>query len=243
MIKKTIEKSPLIPIKTHIIANRTLINIDTITTIYTNYPDDFNHWCQQNNITPPSIKSANGFALAAMLHNPIYYFKRNECDLLMKKFNFKTSDSIQLFNKTDQWGLYSSKYRGIYFIPIPYKLSPKKEMRLNFTFNGTEEDKNKKINNIKENIKQDYLDVPNNKWQLGHKNPNTGDSSNNNLVLQPPIQAKYKDNYIFIDTLTKIPTPEKFINDDKKNKSCYTIKQQKILYEYLHSKFENMDIN
>ena len=46
MIKKTIEKSPLIPIKTHIIANRTLINIDTITTIYTNYPDDFNDFVE-----------------------------------------------------------------------------------------------------------------------------------------------------------------------------------------------------
>ncbi len=239
MIKKTIEKTIE---KTHIISNRALIDIDTITSAYTSYPDDFNYWCQQNNINPPSITTANGFALACMLHNPGYYFKRKECDLLMQKFNFETSDSIQLFNKTDQWGLYGSKTRGIYFIPLPYKVSPKKEMRLNFNFNGTQEDKDTKINLIKENIKQDYLDVPNNEWQLGHKNPNTGDSSDNNLVLQPPIQAKYKDNYIFIDTLTKIPTPEKFINDDKKDKSYYTIEQQKILYEYLHSKFNSMNL-
>lgn len=225
----------------HIISNRSLINIDTITTLYTTYPDDFIYWCQVNKINPPSIKSANGFALACMLHNQNSYFKRDECSKIMEKFNFKTSDSIQLFNKTDQWGLYSSKERGIYYIPIPYRLSPKKDMRINFTFNGTEEDKNIKIDLIKQNIKEDYLDIPNNQWQLGHKNPNSSDNSNNNLVLQPPIQAKYRDNFIFIDTLTKIPTPEKFIKDDKNNKSYYTTEQQKILYKYLHSKFDNIN--
>jgi hypothetical protein len=225
----------------HIISNKSLINIDTITTLYTNYPDDFIYWCQQNKINPPSIKSANGFALACMLHNQNSYFKREECDKIMAKFNLKTNDSIQLFNKTDQWGLYSSKERGIYYIPIPYKLSPKKDMRMNFTYNGTNEDKNSKIDLIKQNIKEDYLDIPNNQWQLGHKNPNSGDNSNNNLVLQPPIQAKYRDDFIFIDTLTKIPTPEKFIKDDKNNKSYYTTEQQKILYNYLHSKFDNIN--
>lgn len=226
----------------HIIANRSLINIDIITTLYTNYPEDFTYWCQVNHIKPPKINTANGFALACMLHNSQYYFKREECDNIMKKFNFITNDSIQLFNKTDQWGLYGSKERGIYYIPLPYKLSPKKGMRINFTFNGTEDDKMNKINLIKQNIKEDYLDIPNNQWQLGHKNPNSGDNSNNNLVLQPPIQARYKDNFIFIDTLTKIPTPEKFIKDDKDNKSYYTEKQQKILYDYLHSKFSGMEL-
>ena len=77
MIKKTIEK-------THIISNRVLINIDTITSVYTSYPDDFNYWSQQNNINPPSIITANGFALACMLHNPGYYFKRKECPFYPK---------------------------------------------------------------------------------------------------------------------------------------------------------------
>jgi len=236
MIKKTIFKN-------HILENKALINTDIITELYINYPNDFNYWCKTNNIKPPSIKSAGGFALACMLYNPTYYFKRAECDKIMEKFNFITTDSIQLFNKTDQWGLYSSKLKGIYYIPVPYKLSPKKEMRTNFTFNGTKEEKNIKINLIKQNIKEDYIDVQNSDWQLGHKNPNSGDNSNNNLILQPPIQAKYKDNYIFIDTLTKIPTPEKFIKDDENNKSYYTENQQQILYKYLNSKFKNMNLD
>ena len=226
----------------HIVSNRSLINIDTITTLYSNYPNDFINWCEINKIKPPKINTANGFALACMLHNPDSYFKREECSKIMEKFNFKTNDSIQLFNKTDQWGLYSSKERGIYYIPLPYKISPKRDMRINFTFDGTEKDKNNKIDLIKQNIKEDYIDVSNDEWQLGHKNPNSGDNSDNNLVLQPPIQAKYRDDFIFIDTLTKIPTPEKFIKDDKNKKSYYTIEQQKILYEYLHSKFSDMEL-
>lgn len=223
----------------HIVSNRSLINIDTITTLYSNYPNDFINWCEINKIKSPKINTANGFALACMLYNPNNYFKREECSKIMEKFNFKTNDSIQLFNKTDQWGLYSSKERGIYYIPLPYKISPKRDMRMNFTFDGTEKDKNNKIDLIKQNIKEDYIDISNDEWQLGHKNPNSGDNSDNNLVLQPPIQAKYRDDFIFIDTLTKIPTPEKFIKDDKNNKSYYTIEQQKILYNYLHSKFDN----
>ena len=226
----------------HIVSNRSLINIDSISTLYSNYPDDFINWCEINKVKPPKINTANGFALSCMLHNPDSYFKREECSKIMEKFNFKTNDSIQLFNKTDQWGLYSSKERGIYYIPLPYKISPKRDMRMNFTFDGTEKDKNNKIDLIKQNIKEDYIDVSNDEWQLGHKNPNSGDNSDNNLVLQPPIQSKYRDDFIFIDTLTKIPTPEKFIKDDKNKKSYYTIEQQKILYEYLHSKFSNMEL-
>ena len=82
-------------------------------------------------------------------------------------------------------------------------------MRKNFNYDGTEEEKNEEINKIKSTIQHDYCDVPNSEWQLGHKNPGSTDNTKNNLVLQPPIQGKYRDNYIFIDTLTKFPMPNK----------------------------------
>ena len=101
--------------------------------------------------------------------------------------------------------------RGIYAIKYPYEVSNKKAMRQNFVYDGSEEKKNEEINKIKQNIKEDYIDIPNNKWQLGHKNPDTTDSTNKNLVLQPPIQAKYRDDYIFIDTLSlRHPHPFSF---------------------------------
>ena len=54
-------------------------------------------------------------------------------------------------------------------------------------------------------------------------------------ILQPPIQSKYRDNYIFIDTLTKIPTPLKFISDHKSGNLPYTDEQIKQLKDYLNS--------
>jgi len=82
-------------------------------------------------------------------------------------------------------------------------------MRKDFKFDGTEEEKNNEIDKIKSTIKTDYIDIQNSLWQLGHKNPGSTDNSKDNLVLQPPIQGKYRDNYIFIDCLTKFPMPNK----------------------------------
>ena len=111
-------------------------------------------------------------------------------------------------------------------------------MRKDFKWEGDEASKNNEINRIKKEIEGDYVLVDNKEWQLGHKNPDTTDSSSGNLVLQPPIQAKYKDNYIFIDTLTKIPTPKKLIDMDKKNECPYTLEQQRMLFEYFKKKFD-----
>ena len=134
-------------------------------------------------------------------------------ELMVEKFNITTKDSIQLFNKHNQWGITtnSGTERGKLYIMYPYALSNKHKMRKDFKFDGTEEEKNVEIDKIKSTIKADYVDVDNSQWQLGHKNPASTDNSNENLVLQPPIQGKYRDNYIFIDTLTKIPVPKKLV--------------------------------
>ena len=85
--------------------------------------------------------------------------------------------------------------------------------------------KNKEIDKIKLTIKSDYIYVSNHLWQLGHKNPDSIDNTTNNLVLQPPIQSKYRDNYIFIDTLTKFPTPKKLHCMLEKNEIMLSKKQ------------------
>jgi len=95
----------------------------------------------------------------------------------------------------------------ILYILIHYLINTRCVKILNF--DGTNEEKDLEINKIKSTIKADYIDVGNELWQLGHKNPASTDNSNHNLVLQPPIQGKYRDNYIFIDTLTKFPVPNK----------------------------------
>ena len=188
-----------------------LINIDDITEIPSEYPDEFKEFCLTNDLKPPNISTGNGKALAAMLKYPNFYWDRETCDAFVKKFNIITKDSIQLFNKHNQWGIQtnSGRERGKSYIVYPYCLSNKHKMRKNFNFNGSQEEKNSEIDKIKSTIKADYIDVPNALWQLGHKNPGSIDNSTTNLVLQPPIQGKYRDDYIFIDSLTKFPMPNK----------------------------------
>lgn len=173
------------------------------------YPEEFKTFCLLNNLNPPKITSKNGQALRAMLANPMLYWTRKEADLFCKKYNIETSDSIQLFNKHSQWGIKTNSdlhIKGRNFIVFPYELSNKRDMRKHFQFKG---DKAEAIQKIKNNIINDYINVPEHLWQLGHRNPGSTDNTQYNLVLQPPIQGRYRDDYVFFDTLTKFPLPHK----------------------------------
>lgn len=207
--------------------NYTLIDIDSIYVLPTEYPVEFKKYCDKNGLTPPNITTGNGKALSVLLQNKNCYWNRETCDKFVKKFDIKTKDSIQLFNKHNQWGIQtnSGSGRGKLYIVYPYQLSNKHKMRKNFKFDGTEEEKNIEIDKIKSTIKADYVDVDNSQWQLGHKNPGSTDNSNDNLILQPPIQGKYRDNYIFIDTLTKIPMPNKLETMIEKKEIEFTEEQ------------------
>lgn len=189
-----------------------LISVDEIDELPSDYPEDFKLFCKENDIKLPNINCSTGKAWSLMSKYRFKYFNRDTCNELVKKFNIESSDIIQQFNKVSQRGIKSNSDmhdKGKSYIVYPYALSNKHKMRKDFKFDGTEEEKNVEIDKIKSTIKADYIDVDNSQWQLGHKNPASTDNSNENLVLQPPIQGKYRDNYIFIDTLTKIPVPKK----------------------------------
>ena len=205
----------------------TLIDVSKIDALYTEYPAEFMQFCQENEVRPPNITTGNGLALAAMLSNRFTFWNRETCDSFVNKFNIVTKDSIQLFNKHSQWGIQTNSglERGRLYIVYPYALSNKHKMRKDFKFDGTVEQKNNEIDKIKSTIKTDYIDVPNEQWQLGHKNPGSTDSSNENLVLQPPIQGKYRDNYVFIDTLTKFPLASKLQSMIEKKEVEFTPEQ------------------
>lgn len=219
-----------------------LVNLDLITELPNEYPEDFNEFCRNNNLKPPNITTGNGKALSVMLTNKLCYWNRDVCDKFVEKFNIITKDSIQLFNKHNQWGIQtnSGTERGKLYIVYPYCLSNKHKMRKNFKFDGTEEEKNNEIDKIKSTIQADYVDVPNSLWQLGHKNPGSTDSSTDNLVLQPPIQGKYRDNYIFIDTLTKIPMPNKLEIMIEKKEIEFTTEQIKSYKEIFDKLFTSI---
>jgi hypothetical protein len=214
-----------------------LINIDDITELPTEYPEEFKEFSLSNGLKPPNISTGNGKALSVMLSYPDYYWNRDTCDAFVKKFNIITGDSIQLWNKHSQWGIQTSsgKEKGKYYIVYPYCLSNKHKMRKDVKYDGSEEEKNSEIDKIKSTIKVDYIDAPNESWQLGHKNPGSTNSSASNLVLQPPIQAKYRDNYIFIDTLTKFPMPNKLESMIEK-KEIELTREQLLAYKAVFDK-------
>lgn len=176
------------------------------------YPIEFESFCLENDLKPPKIQSGNGKALSAMLQYPNKYWDRKACDAFVKKYDIPTKDSIQLFNKHSQWGIKTNSdehVKGKLYIVQPFSLSNKHKMRKSFKFDGTQQEKESEISKIKSTIQEDYIHIPHDQWQLGHKNPGSTDNSTNNLILQPPIQAKYKDDYLFFDTLTKMPLPNK----------------------------------
>ena len=213
--------------------NRIIVN--NITQIPTQYPVGFLNFIQEHNLKPPKINTGNGKALALMLENPTAYWTREDTDYIVNKFDITTKDSIQLFNKHEQWGIKTSNERGKNYTIMPYTISNKHKMRKNVTCDGTDEQKNTEIDKIKSTIKADYVDIANSEWQLGHKNPNSTDNAMSNLVLQPPIQAKYRDKYTFLDTLTKIPTPKTFQEMNDANQLPYTNNDLINLRDYLNS--------
>jgi len=214
--------------------SRSRINIDEVSEeSIASYPGDFVDFAQLNNLKLPQISCGNGKALAAMVNHPNKFWIPQDCVDFCEKFSITSRDAIQLFNKKDQAGFKMGAERGKYYILYPYKVSNKKAMRVNFKFDGSEEEKNKDIEKIKANILEDYLEPPNEQWQLGHKNPETTDNTSANLVLQPPIQAKYRDRYVFIDTLTKIPTPSTLLKMIGDGKSPFTKSQLRELRDGL----------
>ena len=153
------------------------------------YPTEFIEFCKVNNLKPPKEVSKNGKALSVMLNNPNKYWDRDTSEEFVKKFNIDTKDSIQLFNKHEQWGIKCCREKGKNYIIYPYTLTKKHKIRLPLNFNKTKEEKFNEIEKIKSTIMIDYIDIPNHLWQLGHKNPESEDNTCNNLVLQPPIQG------------------------------------------------------
>ena len=110
-----------------------LIDIDSITELPSDYPEEFKQFCSTHGLKPPTITSGNGKALSVMLNNKFYYWNRITCDKFTEKFKITTKDSIQLFNKHNQWGIQTNSgiERGKLYIVYPYCLSNKHKMRKN----------------------------------------------------------------------------------------------------------------
>lgn len=215
--------------------NRKMIIIDNDKFIG-KYSTEFIEFCKENKIKIPKIKSRKGQAIALLTkkENLNKYIDRENLTKFFNNQNMKSSDPIQCINKTDQWGLVGkTEEKKYYTIPYPFQytdLHIKKRK-----FNKISGDKDEMIDNTKKYLMENYIDIANDKWQKGHKNPDIDDNSEENLVYQPPIQGKFRNRFKFDSIgLLKIPTSSELIENFD---IYYTIEEQQNISNNLNKKF------
>ena len=213
-----------------------LINIDNYNEKFKEYHEDIIEFSKKNNLTLISLTSMRGQALALMSQPEIRGCKhigRDEAVKFFKNIGMDTNDAIQQFNKTT--GIKRMKLRrGYYCLEYPFNYDTTDlDKRKGISITG---DRDNYINIIKKWWKNNLIDIPNNEWQIGHLDPTIGDSTENNLAYQPPIQGKYRNRFKFDEFFIKMwPTVYELV--DKLN-YYYTNNEQRILYEELKKKFE-----
>jgi len=168
------------------------------------------------------------------------WFSRKALDEELEKYGLVSRDCIQSINKTEQWGLGNPESRKVgrdieYRFTYPFKFVDV-HMKKRKNYGSMSLNRDEEIDLIKENIKKDYLDVPNDKWELGHRNPDIEDSGPSNLVWQPPIQGKYCNRYIFDSLgLMKHPTPKEISRNPLK---YYSEDQLREIHDFLCNRFK-----
>jgi len=218
----------------------TLINIDLYTKKFDSYPQDLVEFAQKNKIRLPKLKCKKGQALALLSQPEVRAQKhlgRDEATRFFQNIGMKTPDSIQLFNKATGFKMLkteSIQKLAYYCLQYPFESDTTDlDKRKGASISG---DKNTSINATKEWFKKNVIDVPNEKWQIGHLDPTIADASEKNLAWQPPIQGKYRDRFKFDAQFLKMwPTAKELV--PKMNK-YYTENEQKMMYEALKQKFE-----
>lgn len=170
---------------------------------YDALPTHLQEWAEKNQVKISKNTSSARFQIVCMfadeINKNVAVTKRMLQDYCAR-FGVPTTDPIQIINKTDQWGLrHMTLCKKYYTLPRPFEyIGIHVEKRKNFTSNTSDEDKEKEVLRIKRYITENYIDVPTNLWQMGHRDPN-GSNDAGNLIMQPPLQGRYRDAFKFDD--------------------------------------------
>jgi hypothetical protein len=168
---------------------------------YKNYGDDMNAWFKQHSdVKVPRLATVKGQILALVTdpNHKDLLFTRAMMDGFLTKIGKQSKDVIQAINKTDQWGLvHKTQDRQFYCIPRPFEYTDVHlKKRNSFGSELDKDDKSSLVRKAKGWLKKYYMDVPEEKWELGHKDP-LGSNAVSNLVMQPPIQKAFRDRFKF----------------------------------------------
>lgn len=189
-------------------------------TTYEQYSKELMEWSEKHKCKLPRISSVRGQILALITDDKHadMVFTREMLNAYLKKIDKDSKDVIQHVNKTDQWGLlhktHSKKY---YYIPRPFVfIDIHIKKRHDFGSSMVQDKKNSMIQRTKNYLLTFYINVPNEKWDMGHVDPN-GNNSHTNMIMQPPIQRAYRDRFKFDQYgLRLCPTAQELANNIRK---------------------------
>lgn len=212
------------------------VDVTNYNSKFEQYPEELLSVAADSNLTLPRLVSARGQALALMSQPEIRgqkYITRKEAQQFFSQIGMVTQDSIQRFNK-DLGFKRMNIIRGRYCMAYPFVVDlthQKKRENINI-----EEDRDICIDSIKKFWRENLTEVPNSNWQIGHLDPTIEDNSEQNLTFQPPLQARYRDRFKWCPLFLKMwPTTAELI---PKFNFYYTENEQRSMYAYLRSKFE-----
>ncbi len=213
------------------------ITIDSYKAQFEQFPADLLEFCLAEEITLPSINSLKGQAIALLAqpeNRGKRFLSRPGAKAFFESVGLETHDAIQPFNKA--MGLKKAPVRGKYCLVYPFEADKVDIIkRKGCTISG---DRDALINAIKEYHRKRILDVPNEKWQLGHLDPTVADASEANLAWQPPIQGRYRDRFKWDKQFEKMWPTAKELCKGKTINEYYTEEEQRALLAHLKKKFE-----
>lgn len=169
---------------------------------YLAYDEQFLIFVDEHKINIPNIKTMSGQILSLFTDNRNRFIgiTREMIDGFLGKLNLKSHDSIQLINKVEQRGIKKLTFKRKYYMIIYpfeyYGLHINKRQNFAHQSSDIDRDREKQINLTKEYLLFNYINVPPEQWQCGHRDP-SGSNSQTNLVYQPPIQGKFRDRFKF----------------------------------------------
>jgi hypothetical protein len=213
----------------------TLIDIDNYTKKFEEYPSDFVEFAEEHEIPLLALTSMKGQALALMAQPEVRgqkHLGRLETEKFFKNIGMETDDAIQQFNKST--GFKRLKITGKYCLQYPFESDTTDlDKRKGVCISG---DRDTAINTIKDWWKKNVIDIPNDKWQIGHLDPTIGDASEKNLAYQPPIQGKFRDRFKWCSFFQRMwPTAKELIPNFKE---YYTEAERKEILKALKEELE-----
>ena len=146
----------------------------------TEYDQELIDFYQRNGKKLPSLQTGLGMALAWLsqpdMRGGIRWIDRVMAEEFFRENGHSSGDAIQAFNKP------GGSTPGLKLLKKTYSVDVHDRL--------TQE-----LSHIKWSIEH-ILDQPVRDWQIGHLDATKGNHPSN-LYYQPPIQARFRDNYVF----------------------------------------------